>query len=471
MPKNIYTEEKNSETDSLNPAHRAAKDIDDVLEDNIIDDDIVVVDEKLLNTQAEQKKILEDKQATKDAMVDANEAIIAEQLIVQESNREHIRVLVLTRDTLVLRHGSVAQQRFLEYSRMFSEVHVIVLCSKGESANEPDRIESNVWVYPTNSSSWWKSGFDAYGIAKKQLSFAGGFRVDLIISEGPFESAVVGHKLSKKYSRAFQVHVLKDFTNPNFKNIDSSNNYRLLIANWIFRRVQSVRVISESVRENIVGKYKNLDDIVEVLPRYYDLDGWRAQKPVVNLKEKYKNFKFILLHNSFGAQISKTDVVLRGVARLLNQYPTIGLVILIDKMNVRHLEDEVQVLGIQNSVVFEYEKLKFVSYIKTANVVIQISGLSDEDHMILCSADVGTPLIVGDIGIAKQLFVDGESAFLCPNDNATCIGEKINKLLNGNQFRVELSRYSKIVITDRIEQDYGAYLEAYRDSIEMALNV
>ena len=55
-------------------------------------------------------------------------------------------------ETGVLKEGSAAQQRIIEYGNLVKELHIIVLCKKLQTPNSKFQIpNSNVFVYPTNS--------------------------------------------------------------------------------------------------------------------------------------------------------------------------------------------------------------------------------------------------------------------------------------------------------------------------------
>ena len=78
-------------------------------------------------------------------------------------------------------------------------------------------------------------------------------------------------------------------------------------------------------------------------------------------------------------------------------------------------------------------------------------------------------MVVGTFGLAKELFVDGESAFICPNDSPPCMSEKVNRFLNENTLRIKLVENMVDIVFGRIEQDYPTYMESYRNSIERCL--
>lgn len=425
----------------------------------------MIHDDKIKEKAAKREERVRRKKQQEAELVTVDEALSEEKVIAAESDRQNVRVLVLTRDPAMLVHASAAQQRLAEYGHMFAEVHVIVFCMRGESANEPVRIAKNVWVYPTNSSSWWKMPFDGYRLANDQLLFGQSFRVDLIIAEDPFESGAVAWYLGRKHDRQYQVHILENYFDADFKNKEPHNGLRLTVSSYVMPRVACVRTETEFLKEKVVAEYPELADVTEVLPMYYNLDAWEESDVVADLSEIYPQFKFALLHFSSMTERSHTEEVIDGLYYLLRQYSTLGLVIVGDGPEREALEDRVVKYELGEHVKFLDNDDEFVSYIKTAHALVHTSKDSEDDKFILCAARVGTPMIAADHGLAETLFEDGVSAFLCPVDSPPCIGEKVNRFLSENPLRNQFKRYAREAVKDRVEQDYAGYIESYRNSI------
>jgi len=215
-----------------------------------------------------------------------------------------------------------------------------------------------------------------------------------------------------------------------------------------------------------VENYPDLNDRTEVLPIYYNLNAWKDAVPTFNLKERYPQFKLIMLHVTNMNELSHTDRVINGSARMLKQYPAVGLIILGDGPLRAKLEKHVITLGLSTQVAFESDANDTISYMKSSNLLLYLSEDAEEEYIVLQAAAVGLPMVTGVAGLAGELFLDGENAFVCPNDSPPCIGEKINRFLNENQLRTKFSREAQNVVFDRIEQDYGSYMESYTESIE-----
>lgn len=459
---------------TYDPAKRAAAGLSAMLDDAPPAEDVVILDEKIkssierreVETQLEKEARAREEAEIADLRVDARAARTGDRMLDYASSREGVRLLLFTRDEDIMSADSLAQKRILELAQLFPEIHIVLLTVRRRDQELTARIASNVWVYITNSNYWWRTPFDAYRIAEEQLTFAGGFRADIVLADDPFESAAVAHFIADKYERPFQIHIHEDFYDPIFKEADPHNPLRLYIARYVIPRADCVRTRSAFIRDRIVETYPDLTPYTEVLPVYHNLTTWRDLPPTFSLHERYPQFKFIMLHVTSMQAHSHTERVLNGAAFTLNRYPTVGLVIVGSGPMRAALEKQVISLGIQRQVVFESVQQDIISHMKSANILIHLSESSEEEEIILQAAAAKLPMIAVQAGLAGELFVDGESAFLCPLGDVGCVSSRINAFLNENQARARFALNAYEAVFERIEQDYTAYLRAYTSSIE-----
>ena len=384
--------------------------------------------------------------------------------------RDQSRLLVLTRDETILHEGSLSHRRFTDLRVLFLEVHIVLLDFRTAHEVEPIvRLFENVWVYTTKSSSWWTLGYDAYKIIEEQLVFSGGFRADIVLAEDPFVSGLIGYYIAKKHERSFQIHVYEDFFDESF--VESQEHPALYewVTHFVLKRVKSVRTKTEFQRSGVLALNPKITASVDLLPGYYDLEAWKNLQPTINLKERYPQFKFIILHISSMRAVSHSAEVLMGVAPILRRYPSIGLVILGNGPLRSQLERQVITLGLQNQVEFEPMPHEIVSHMKSAHLLIHISEDGAEDDIVLAAATVRLPMIVNSTGLAGRLFVDGESALFCVTTDNMCITENINRLLNENQTRSHVAMSAHDTVFERVEQNYDGYLASYRESVERSV--
>ena len=130
------------------------------------------------------------------------------------------------------------------------------------------------------------------------------------------------------------------------------------------------------------------------------------------------------------------------------------------------MEKLVEALGLQEKVMFEHETEDVLSCFKTADLLIHPSEDEEESMTILQAAASGMPMILSSGGISSTLFIDGESALICPADSPQCIAQKISTFLSDNRLRRVMADNAEAAVFNSIEQDYSKYLEEYSKSIE-----
>lgn len=457
------------EQEYTDPAKRAEKDLSLTADAGELADEVVVLDADL-RAEEEARRMEREQQAAKEANVtEVTKERAAAPVITQASDRNRSRVLLVSRDASILESGSPAANKILELSGMFAEVHVIVLNEGRGQTDEIHRIGNFAWVYQTSSKAWWRTIFDARKVAKQQLVFGEGFRADFIIATDAFEAGVAGHLIAKRFNRPLQVHVIEDFFFEGFRDANPENNWRLSMANFVLKRVSCVRTTSAYIENRIVEKYKKLKGRVELLPVFYNLEKWTAAPISFDIRTEYPQFKFALLHISNMNSLAHTDVVIDGLYYLLKQYASMGLIIVGDGEEKPALEKRIIDYGLQDQVVFGSPDTDLISCMKSAQVLLQTSEDPAQDELVLKAAAVELPIVSGNRGLASEFFIDEESVLLCPLNSPACYGEKVNRLLNDTHLRKKLALNARDVVFSSIEQDYDAYMAAYRASIESCL--
>jgi glycosyltransferase involved in cell wall biosynthesis len=469
----------NNESVFKDPSQKANDALGTILNTGAVDnDEITIVDERLkehieavpLAEVPAEAETIEEVVVEPQPTIAVQEARQEAQILESDAGRQYTRLLLLTSDETIIQEGSMSYGHIADLRKVFLEVHVVVLSEKRLVEKTPSqRPFDNVWIYLTESSSWWKKGYDAYHTAITQLEFSGGFRADIIVADDLFQAGLAGVFLSKKFARPLQVHVHEDFFDKEFIESQEHPSLYEWATEYILNRVTSVRTKTEFQRQAVVHMHKELEPVTELLPSYYNLEMWKDFVPTVDLHQKYPQFKFIMLHISAMNNSSHSSEVIAGASRLLRRYQTLGLVVVGNGPLRSHLERQVIALGLQTQVVFEPMPNEVLSYMKSANILLHLSENGDEDDIILSAATVKLPLVGNLNGLAGKLFVDGESACLCDPADNRCISDSINMYLNENQDRARFALTAYEIVFDRIEQDYGAYLELCRESIERSM--
>ncbi len=397
--------------------------------------------------------------------VSVKQAMTGKRVFEATSNRNITRVLFISQNTALLNPTQQSLDGFIDISNLFDEVHILILRKGIKSTNPVLRVAHNVWLYTASAKYWWQVPFSGIEMAEEQLEFALGFRPDLIVARDPFESAYVAYRLGKKYDRPTQLHILNDFTTADFRKQNRFNFWRAFFTKFTIPKFSSVRTLTNTM-QTILQKKFTIPDI-DILPRYQNYEALIDISSSIELKDKYKPFIFFMM---FIGRLDYSSTLYRMIdaARFVLRNPRVGLVVLGDGPARSEFEKRAKILGIENQVVFEKNKVDIVPYLKSANILLVSDSDSDSEELVLKGAAAGIPMIMSRTDKREDIFKHGDSAFLCESTDVQAFSDRINDLLNDINLRKLFIENGQDIIRRKFHNDPREYQEAYRTSIEQA---
>lgn len=383
------------------------------------------------------------------------------------SERAKSRILFVTQDTSYLEKNSAALVHTKKLAKQFDEVHIMVLLPLGGKV-DTKRIAPHVWVYRARAQYWWQLPNAALSTAKEQLLFMDGFRADIIVALDPFESGWAVHKIARTFDRPYQIHVATNFFADKFKTARKHNKWRVRIAKYVLKRAPAIRTSTNGLMAQLQKKFKKVTDI-RVSPHFYNFSGIIHSEPAFDVHKRYNTFIYTAL--AFGPL--SADSHLHDTFSALHQVlhnPRVGLIVFGDGPAKELFQEKVTILGIEKNVIFLNAPDDLISYLKTADVLVQTDASKAGDEIVLKAAAAGLPTVMYENDVRKDLFVDGESATLCEKGDVSGIEKGFKALLNNQGLRTQYEGGARNVVETRLVEDEETYYRALRDSIEITLN-
>lgn len=427
-----------------------------------------------VRAEAVLQHILEGEPTIKDSSTGAvaekrmtvEEAIETRPILEQDTGRTKARVLFVTTDERALTAESSLRHYYAALAEEFDEVHVFCLVPRG-GEDGFDRAGNNLWFYQIRAKHWWNLPWAARQAAVEALTWNRAARPDVVVGVDVFEAGLAAYLIAKKFGRPLQFHLTKDPFVPAFKTAAPDNNWRVRIAKFLLRRAKSIRTSTGAIKDSVHSRYRRLTDI-GVMPKFYDFSGLADAVPSMNLHEKHRDFSFIVL--AFGDLTAKSE--LHDLFAALNwilKNPRVGLVVVGDGPGKRLFLDKVKLLGIEKNVVFVKEAEDLVSYLKTADLMIEVDTDEESEIRVLKAAMAGTPLLVMKTDLRADLFKDGESAFICDPGDLVCVTQKTSKFINSAVFRTKFAENAAHVARARVNEDPKTHYQNLALSIESVL--
>lgn len=366
-----------------------------------------------------------------------------------------IKILMISADAKILEEGTPVRARMAEYGRLFQELHIIVFFKKDSSKNSEEKIKisSNTFVYPTYSSSKLFYVTDAMRKAVSIIRAEKLSKNDTVITtQDPFETGLVGKKISKKFGIPLHIQIHTDFQNPYFKK-NLLNKVRLRLAKKNLPYAQAIRAVSERIRDGLSNDIKLK---TSVLPIFIDLDLLKTAPIGVDLHKKYPQFEKIVLIASRLTEEKNISSAIMAFTIASESMPKVGLIIVGEGNKKAALESQVKNLRLGDKIFFEpwadHDTLN--SYMKTCDVFVSSSLYEGYGLSMLEAHAVGTKLVLTDVGIAP-LLVEKEN--LSKPQDVKALSAVLKKaLLSGIENKPYVYPYAS----------KNSYLEAYKVDLE-----
>ena len=365
---------------------------------------------------------------------------ILKKIRTRERASENMRVLQIGSDRSKngsMIAGTPSGQRQELYAQALGQIDDISFTLRSDGFQT--RAAEGLVITPTNSVSRLLYGVDAIRIARKLP------RPDVVSAQDPFEAGLVGWLVARMKRVPLYVQVHTDFLSPEYARLSLMNRARVLIAGFVLRRADRVRVVSERIRRSIEKKYR-LKTSVSVLPIFVDLAHFRNIQPDWELSEKFKRFDKKVLVVS---RLEPEKNIALAVRAFAQAAPSSACLIILGRGSGQTaLEDLAHDVGLSGRIFFEGERDP-APYYQLADLVLFPSKYDGYGLVIVEALAAGKPVLSTDVGVATEA-----GALVGPEEK---FKGALQEWFTSGPRRAELNGYPY--------EDFDTYLCAYRDDI------
>ena len=342
-----------------------------------------------------------------------------------------MKILTIGFDKDLFKKGSIPQMRHVSYGALVEEMHIIFFASK-KLGFEKQKINENVWVYPTNSSS--KIGFfvDAYNLGKKILR--GKREKWLISAQDPFEAGLVGYLLKKRCRVPLQIQEHGDFFSaPYWRKESFLNLIKYYLGSFLITKADGVRVVSDCIKKTLINKGVSEEKIIKVHVRT-DLDYWFTQKPKVNLHDMYPKSDSIVLTAARLVKQKNLTLLIHAFKKVIAKHPRSLLFIVGQgplEENLKKLTDDLQIKG---QVIFLPWTDDVLSYFKTADIYALSSNYEGWGRVVIEAAAAKLPIVMTNVGCAGEVIENKKSGIVVPIDDCEAFSKALIDTIENRNF-------------------------------------
>jgi len=328
---------------------------------------------------------------------------------------------MISLDHSISDNRSDSVHRMKKYAALVDELHILVF-----GGHEGHWSEGNLFIYSVPTNSKIAAFFSARRIGKKIVREK---QIDVITSQDPFFTGFLGF-LIKRAGTGLNIELHGDYYNGKFWH-DKSPWWplRLRLGQFVMRRADGIRVVSERQRKSLIEKLKIPAEKITKVPVYVPVNA-QITESAIDLHSKFHTPWIILCIG--GLRLEKNFIAaIKAMPKILEECPGAHLVIIGGGPEERRLKgyagrrglsDNVHFLGVMNHN-------KTMAYLGQADLLL-IPSLSESwSRVAVEAASGGVPVAMNNVGLANEVLLGGESGEVFASPAPENIAEAVTKIL------------------------------------------
>lgn len=371
-----------------------------------------------------------------------------------------MNLLVINLDKAIFSKNSASLERLKEYSKLAGKMFVIVWTKDKE---QMITYNDKLFIHPTNSCCRLFYYFTSLAIARKILKYE---KIDLIFTQDPFETGLAGWLIAKIYKIRLQLQIHTDIFSPYFWLESFSNKLRVILGKFLIKRADSIRVVSRRIKESLV-KLKVSAEKIFILPIFTDTKKFIDSPVIINLKNKYPQFNFIILMAARLSREKNIGLAIRTIAEVVKNYPQAGLIIVGSGQEEANLKLKIKNLKLRDTVIMEPWTDNLAAYYRGADLFLLTSDYEGWGLAVVEAMASGCPVVMTDVGCAGELVKPGQTGLVVPVREKAALSRAIEEMITNQSLRLKIAAQAELAVKNL--PDKNDYLEKYKKLWEAIL--
>jgi glycosyltransferase involved in cell wall biosynthesis/putative flippase GtrA len=323
----------------------------------------------------------------------------------------------------------------LSYAQFFDELHIIVFAKKSLGFKE-ENIGGKLFLYPTQSRT--KVGYmcDAIKVGKRVLRGPapslprGGAWI--VSTQDPFETGLVGVRLSRLFGAKLQVQLHTDFLSPYFKQGGLLNMLRRAVGEYTVLFADRIRVVSSRIQKGLSERLHIAPDKIDVVPIGVDVKVVARNTTSGLLQTQYPQFEQTVLMTSRLESEKNIAWAIASWKKVLLQFPKAGLVIVGEGTLKGVLQAQVAKVGFSGSVVFVPWQKELSLYFASATAFLSTSWYEGYGMTLVEAASAKCPIITTNVGLVGDV-LSNESVILIDPEKKESLSQGVIAVLGSTE--------------------------------------
>lgn len=365
--------------------------------------------------------------------------------------KQNIKILTINLDyTLAMDNPEFgdAQRRNIDYGKYVKKIFSITHSSRKLKLKHK-KLSDRVEVFPTSSINPCFFIFDAFKIAR--LIFKD-HKIDLILTQDPFITGLVGYLLKLKYGCRFLIHFHGDFwQNGYWLKEKWYNPIFLSLSRFLVKQADGIRVVSSGIKDKLIKEGVKKSK-VRVIPTLVDL-------------KKFENYDYEKVASFQKEHAGKKTIINVGRNDSAKDYPTLLKTVLLVYEKYHNLFfwqiganlEFKRRIKTNNGLLFSstdkinHEEL--TNYYHAADVYMSSSKHESLGKVLIEAMACGLPVVATATTGSKEIIVDGQNGFLVPIGDEETLARKIIYLLNNPEIAKKMGETGQQMVKEKFNQE------------------
>lgn len=324
-----------------------------------------------------------------------------------------MRQLMISLDKKILDSASAVAKRMIEYGKE-NELYILIPAAQKNSLD----IGSRVHVTTAGGANKIAQLINLYKEAKK---ICGQNVVDSITTQDPFFTGLVGVCLKKKFKLPLEVQVHGDFFSGYYKR-NPGFLFKLFLAVHILKKADTVRAVSERVKQSLIDGALVFEDKIVVRPITLNKLTEEPQE-----KNSAEDSDYFVWAGRMEA-VKNITFLIDVFAEVVKSKPKTNLLLIGEGSEESFLKEKVSKLNLQTNIKFVSWVSSPYAYLKSAQALL-FPSLSESYGAVAMEAyAAGTPVIMSDVGVANYELKPGPKVTILPSNDKNAWIEAILKI-------------------------------------------
>ncbi len=369
-----------------------------------------------------------------------------------------MKILNISLDRQALDPNSLTAQRLRSYGQLVDKYVVVVPSSSRQIVELSDRVK----VYGSGGRNRAIQLFNVYRAGRRILSQE---KFSVITSQDPFETALVGWLLARRFGLGLNIQEHGDFFSaPYWRREKLLHFVRYWLGRFLLKRADSVRVVSRRIARTLAGLGIAADKIVAV-PVYTPPPNLISVQPASWRPEFAGQFVFLTMARL--VRQKNLSLLLRAFKLTASKAPQAVLVIVGSGPLAGRLKALSRRLGLAGKVFFHPWTDDVYAYYLAADAYVLSSNYEGWGRVIIEAAYAGLPVIMTDVGCAGEIIKDGQSGAVVPVGDQPALAQAMVKMAKDSHWRQQLARGAQAAVKNLPNQEET--LRLYLKSWQLAM--